>query len=1160
MAFSGLGSGTSGDPYQITTAAQYSEMSGAGNAGLYYLLMNDLDVQGKSVELLYCHFDGGNHRVTKTASNNFTLYNGATFANVVVDLVDGTNVTGLTCAIKFVSGETASVTLSNIYVINHAGNSLRFINNNNSATLGTGIVFNGCKIDGPWSSIFGSTSSVQAYDFVILNTATYSVPIVSSASSGFHLERFYFCQPLKSTASTSAQSALFIKINTNVIIRQGYIFITNVDSVTVTNAGALIFGSFDSGTNVFEDVYIKIDKATSSSAKYLPLMPFGASTRTLTGSTFRNILYEGDIDTPNNTSRPDGILSRITPLSNSYYNKDLLVSIPDVDSSGQTGLTTAQILQESNFSGWDFVNVWIMTENGPRLRTISENQTFENTKEFALVIRPTVTRVSGTSMSFGCIASDESEFTVEVTDDSETVIYQTQKSGELVYTVNVSGFDQNQDKNYTVTVYIIINSVRYDLIIRSYFHYILDAAVNIQNINSDQYVSSLNDGVNQARYVHGTVIVNGVLYGSTRAWAGISSWPGAIVKVPLSDISTYSIIPIVNLNNDPYNFMDFMVSIGTYLYTAAVPVSGTSLIFVRYNTLTDTYVYLKFGVAGYKGDTSCTDGIYIYLVVYSNGEQVILKIDPSIFDLYENGSSVDISGFPQYHVVTHYNDNQLGIHSMCVDANYLYCSCPYYGTQTAEPHEVQKINKTTMALVDYCAAPQSTDDMTQNADYLFLGIENVYTIPTTYEYGMGCAAIRKSDLNLTVLPALHKTDTPGVTVSYASTIFGNYLFDCKTSGYIYVVDISDVDNWSINELIGNRTLKAYKVLQPNGSAFAPVINEILRVDNEGKFAGFLWYNPSGAVVFTLTGLTFSSVPEITSVEATVDGDTVELEGYIVNIGAENVSECGFEIGLEPDLSDKESYPCPSVQTAFSRIISGLETEIYYWRAYAINEIGTGYGAIESFIIEELLSPSTETISVTNRTISSAKINAAVTDLGSTSVIDHGVCYSDTNSIPTLNDTVVSLDSINSIGNFYVDLINLIENTRYYVCSYAINSVGVNYGNVLDFWTITKPGIPENISSELIIEVQITFSIPSNLGNGTFLGFKIESKVLNGDWEVLQSLWTETTYACFITGKCWFRFTTITVEYGEGDATEEIEIRTGTDAYRIYLGSNEIIIQ
>ncbi|MFA5432949.1 MAG: hypothetical protein WC319_08775, partial [Candidatus Paceibacterota bacterium] len=482
-----------------------------------------------------------------------------------------------------------------------------------------------------------------------------------------------------------------------------------------------------------------------------------------------------------------------------------------------------------------------------------------------------------------------------------------------------------------------------------------------------------------------------------------------------------------------------------------------------------------------------------------------------------------------------------------------------YGSQT-EPHEVQKIDKATMTLVDYCAAPSATDDMTQNSDYLFLGIEQIYTDPTTYEYGMGCAAIRKSDLNLTVLPALHKTDTPGVTVSYASTIFGNYLFDCKTSGYIYVVDISDVDNWSINELIGNRTLKAYKVLQPNGSAFALVINEILRVDNEGKFAGFLWYNPSGAVVFTLTGLTFSSVPEITSVEATVDGDTVELEGYIVNIGAENVSECGFEIGLEPDLSDKESYPCPSVQTAFSRIISGLETEIYYWRAYAINEIGTGYGAIESFIIEELLSPSTETISVTNRTISSAKINAAVTDLGSTSVIDHGVCYSDTNSIPTLNDTVVSLDSINSIGNFYADLINLIENTRYYVCSYAINSVGVNYGNVLDFWTITKPGIPENISSELIIEVQITFSIPSNLGNGTFLGFKIESKVLNGDWEVLQSLWTETTYACFITGKCWFRFTTITVEYGEGDATEEIEIRTGTDAYRIYLGSNEIIIQ
>lgn len=44
MAFSGLGSGTSGNPYQITTPAQLQEMN--NNLSSYFKLMNNLDMAG----------------------------------------------------------------------------------------------------------------------------------------------------------------------------------------------------------------------------------------------------------------------------------------------------------------------------------------------------------------------------------------------------------------------------------------------------------------------------------------------------------------------------------------------------------------------------------------------------------------------------------------------------------------------------------------------------------------------------------------------------------------------------------------------------------------------------------------------------------------------------------------------------------------------------------------------------------------------------------------------------------------------------------------------------------------------------------------------------------------------------------------------------------
>ena len=46
MAFTGLGTGTSGDPYQVTTQVQMLSMTGIENVGKYYLMMNDITLTG----------------------------------------------------------------------------------------------------------------------------------------------------------------------------------------------------------------------------------------------------------------------------------------------------------------------------------------------------------------------------------------------------------------------------------------------------------------------------------------------------------------------------------------------------------------------------------------------------------------------------------------------------------------------------------------------------------------------------------------------------------------------------------------------------------------------------------------------------------------------------------------------------------------------------------------------------------------------------------------------------------------------------------------------------------------------------------------------------------------------------------------------------------
>lgn len=97
------------------------------------------------------------------------------------------------------------------------------------------------------------------------------------------------------------------------------------------------------------------------------------------------------------------------------------------------------------------------------------------------------------------------------------------------------------------------------------------------------------------------------------------------------------------------------------------------------------------------------------------------------------------------------------------------------------------------------------------------------------------------------------------------------------------------------------------------------------------------------------------------------------------------------------------------------------------------------------------------------TATSAKCLVNISGNGGKEIIEKGICYSETNRLPSIKD--IKLVSSSSLNSFSVDITSLKENTYYYVRSYAVNSIGIAYSEVNKFKTLsaTPPPVPSTIS-------------------------------------------------------------------------------------------------
>jgi hypothetical protein len=131
--------------------------------------------------------------------------------------------------------------------------------------------------------------------------------------------------------------------------------------------------------------------------------------------------------------------------------------------------------------------------------------------------------------------------------------------------------------------------------------------------------------------------------------------------------------------------------------------------------------------------------------------------------------------------------------------------------------------------------------------------------------------------------------------------------------------------------------------------------------------------------------------------------------------------------------------------------------MYTYRAYATNNVGTGYGDPKAATTSPLLV--IPTITATPPSVITSKaavISANVTADGNATVTARGFCWSISPN-PTITNSKTSDGS--GTGSFSTTIENLTVNKLYYVRAYATNSAGTAYSAQLTFTTAYFIGEP-----------------------------------------------------------------------------------------------------
>ncbi len=236
---------------------------------------------------------------------------------------------------------------------------------------------------------------------------------------------------------------------------------------------------------------------------------------------------------------------------------------------------------------------------------------------------------------------------------------------------------------------------------------------------------------------------------------------------------------------------------------------------------------------------------------------------------------------------------------------------------------------------------------------------------------------------------------------------------------------------------------------------------------------------------------------------------------ITNAGDPVYTERGFVYGKSPDPTTggaTKVVVAGSGSGTYYGDVHNLEIDCaYYVRAYITYSSGTVYGENKVFSVKKMYPPTVTTSAVTNINKTTATAGGNVTNDGGINVTERGVVFS-TSQNPTVADSKVTSGS--GTGAFTCNLTGLEAGKTYYVRAYAMNVVGIGYGEQVDFTVTNAQTITVNGVSFTMIAVQggtFTMGATSEQGSDAYSAEKPTHKVtlsdyMIGETEVTQELW------------------------------------------------------
>ena len=215
---------------------------------------------------------------------------------------------------------------------------------------------------------------------------------------------------------------------------------------------------------------------------------------------------------------------------------------------------------------------------------------------------------------------------------------------------------------------------------------------------------------------------------------------------------------------------------------------------------------------------------------------------------------------------------------------------------------------------------------------------------------------------------------------------------------------------------------------------------------------------------TIPILTTAAITNITTSSATSGGDIITNGGSGIIVDG----VC-WSTSINPTLLNL--YTSNGVVPWVSSIIGLTANTTYHVRAYATNDIGTGYGSdIQFTTLANPVLPTVTTTAITNIAQATATGGGNVASDGGSAVTSKGVCWAITANPITANSFT---NDGTGTGAYTSSLTGLIANTTYHVRAYVTNSVGTVYGSDLVFTTLPIPAVLPTVTTTIVTGVGTT---------------------------------------------------------------------------------------